>query len=111
MAGTLQHVALALTLVAVASIVEAQIAISANDNKVQNVNGVNTFIKNPPPDTITIIDLKASPPKAIAEIPVPNSVVGPPHSVAITPDEGLALVTQSMKNDPGDDKKQVPGTG
>ncbi len=36
---------------------------------------------------------------------MPTSVVGPPLSVAITPDESLALVTAAMKNE-GD--KQVP---
>jgi DNA-binding beta-propeller fold protein YncE len=35
-------------------------------------------------------------------------VVGPPLSVAITPDEGLALVTAAMKIDPADPKKQIP---
>jgi len=33
--------------------------------------------------------------------------VGPPFSVAITPDEGLALVTAAMKVDPSDPTKQV----
>jgi DNA-binding beta-propeller fold protein YncE len=88
--------------------VEAQIAISANDNKLVLVNGVATVVRNPAPDTVTIMDLKASPPRVIAEIPVPASVVGPPLSVAITPDESLALVTSAMKIDPADPTKQVP---
>ena len=33
------------------------------------------------------LDLKGGMPKVIAEIPVPASVVGPPVSVAISPDE------------------------
>jgi len=86
----------------------AQIAISANDNKVALVNGVSQVVQNPPPDTVTIIDLGASPPRVVAEIPVPASVVGPPVSVAITPDQGLALVTSAMKIDPNDRTKQVP---
>jgi DNA-binding beta-propeller fold protein YncE len=85
----------------------AQIAISANDNKVMLVNGAVQVVQNPAPDTITVIDLKANPPRAIAEIPVPASVVGPPFSVAITPDEGLALVTSAMKVDPADRTKTV----
>jgi DNA-binding beta-propeller fold protein YncE len=85
----------------------AQIAISANDNKVMLVNGAVQVVQNPVPDTITVIDLKANPPRAIAEIPVPASVVGPPFSVAITPDEGLALVTSAMKVDPADRTKTV----
>lgn len=45
---------------------------------------------NAAPDTVTIIDL------------------GPPMSVAITPDQGLALVTSSTKKDPADATKTVP---
>jgi DNA-binding beta-propeller fold protein YncE len=87
---------------------EAQLAVSANDNKVILVNGVSTVVRNPAPDTVTIFDLKASPPRTVAEIPVPASVVGPPLSAAITPDENLALVTSAMKIDPADPSKQVP---
>ena len=87
---------------------EAQLAISANDNKVALVNGVAQVVQNPAPDTITIISLSAPGPRVVAEIPVPTSVVGPPLSVAITPDEGLALVTSAMQIDPADKTKQIP---
>jgi DNA-binding beta-propeller fold protein YncE len=86
----------------------AQLAVSANDNKVVLVNGVSTVVQNPPPDTIAIIDLKQIPPKVLAEIEVPVSVAGPPLSVAITPDESLALVTAAMKINPDDPTKQIP---
>lgn len=95
----------ALTLVPLAA---AQLAVSANDNKLILVNGVATVVANPPPDTVAIIDLKQFPPKVLAEITAPTSVVGPPLSVAITPDEGLALVTAAMKIDPNDPTKQIP---
>jgi DNA-binding beta-propeller fold protein YncE len=86
----------------------AQIAVSANDNKVVLVNGAATVVPNPAPDTAAIIDLKQFPPKILAEIEVPASVVGPPFSVAITPDESLALVTAAMKIDPTDATRQIP---
>ena len=95
---------------AVAASASAQLAVSANDNKLVLVNGAATVVRNPPPDTVTVIDLKASPPRVLVEIDAPASVVGPPLSVAITPDEGLALVTSAMKIDPGDPTKQVPDT-
>jgi DNA-binding beta-propeller fold protein YncE len=88
--------------------VEAQLAISSNDNKVMLDNGVVKVVPNPAPDTATIIDLGATPPRVVAEIPVPGSVVGPPLNVAITPDQGLALITSAMKIDPADRTKQVP---
>ncbi|HEY7362936.1 MAG TPA: beta-propeller fold lactonase family protein [Methylomirabilota bacterium] len=85
----------------------AEIAVSANDNKVVNINGKVTVVSNPPSDTVAIIDLKASPPRVIGEVNAPVSVVGPPLSVAVTPDEGLALVTASSKVDPTDPTKQT----
>jgi DNA-binding beta-propeller fold protein YncE len=87
---------------------EAQLAVSSNDNKVRLDNGVNKVVPNAPPDTISIIDLAVSPPRMVAEIPVPGSVVGPPLSVAIAPDESIALVTSSTKIDPNDATKTVP---
>jgi DNA-binding beta-propeller fold protein YncE len=86
----------------------AQWAISSNDNKVILDNGVVKVVPDAAPDTVTIIDLGVTPPKVIAELPVPGSVVGPPMSVAVTPDQGLALVTSSMKKDPADATKTVP---
>jgi DNA-binding beta-propeller fold protein YncE len=86
----------------------AQIAVSSNDNKVNLVNGVVKIVADPKPDTVTILDLKTSPPKVIGELEAPGSVVGPPFSVAITPDEGLALITSSSKVDPADPTKTIP---
>jgi DNA-binding beta-propeller fold protein YncE len=93
---------------ALPSSAEAQLAVSSNDNKVTLDNGVVKVVPNPAPDTATIIDLGATPPRVVAEISVPGSVVGPPLSVAIAPDQGLALITSSMKIDPADRTKQVP---
>ena len=91
-----------------ASGANAQLALSANDGKAVLVDGVNTVPANPAADTVTVIDLGATPPKTVAEIPVPTSVVGPPSSVAIARDESFALVTGAMKLDPADPKKLVP---
>jgi DNA-binding beta-propeller fold protein YncE len=95
-------------LLTLASGAHAQIAVSANDNKVMLDNGVVKVVPNPAPDTVSIIDLKTSPPRVIAEVQAPVSVTGPPLSVAITPDESLALVTASNKVDPSDRTKQTP---
>jgi DNA-binding beta-propeller fold protein YncE len=99
-----------LVLFAIASIApaaSAQIAVSGNDNKVVNVNGVVKVVPNAPPDTVSVIDLKASPPRVIAEIQAPVSVAGPPLSVAVTLDESLAIVTASNKINPSDPTKQT----
>ncbi|HWB44169.1 MAG TPA: YncE family protein [Hyphomicrobiaceae bacterium] len=86
-------------------VADAQIAVSSNDNKVVNVDGANQIVQNPPADTATIIDLGVSPPRVLGEVQAPGSVVGPPQSVAIAPDESLALIVASTKVDPADPKK------
>jgi DNA-binding beta-propeller fold protein YncE len=101
-------IVLAIVLLLVPAAASAQLAVSSNDNKVMLDNGVNKVVPNAPPDTVTIIDLKVSPPRVVAEIAAPGSVVGPPLSVALTPDESLALVTSSTKLDPNDATKTVP---
>jgi DNA-binding beta-propeller fold protein YncE len=85
----------------------AQLAISANDAKVKLVDGKSEVQKSPPADTVTVIDLRANPPKVLAEINVPNSVVGPPTNVAISPKEDIALVSSNMMIDPADATKQI----
>ena len=88
----------------------AQLAVSANDNKAVLVDGVNSVPDNPAADTVSIIDLGAKPPKVIAEVKAPASVVGPPQSVAVSRDESYALVTGAMKLDPADPKNSSPMT-
>ena len=104
MKRTMIAVALAAAFAAPAS---AQIAVSANDGKVRLENGV---VKTTPnnPDTVAIIDMVARPPRLLHEIEVPTSIVGPPTSVAISPDRSIALVTANMKLDPADPSKQIP---
>jgi hypothetical protein len=72
----------------------------ANDGKVVLDNGVVKVVPNPAPDTVTIIDLGVTPPKVVAEIPVPGSVVGPPMSVAIrkTPSLGRRAVRRVIRS-------------
>ena len=86
----------------------AQLAVSANDGKAVLVDGVSSVPASPAADYVAIIDLNTSPPKVIAEIAAPASVVGPPQSVAVAGDETFALVTGAMKIDPADAKKTVP---
>lgn len=86
----------------------AQLAVSSNDTKVVNVEGVNRIVENPSPDNVTIVDLGVSPPRVIGQLNAPGSVVGPPQSVAVAPDESIALVAASTKIDPNDPKKTAP---
>lgn len=87
----------------------AQIAVSSNDHKVKQENGVTGNLDSPSPDSITILDLGQSPVKVVGTVAnVPGSVVGPPTSVVVTPDESLALVASSTIVDPADKTKTKP---
>jgi DNA-binding beta-propeller fold protein YncE len=82
--------------------------VSANDGKMVMLDGVPTVRKEPLPDTVSVIDLSGGTARIVAEIPAPASVVGPPTSVAVAPDESFALITGAMKVDPADPTKTVP---
>jgi YVTN family beta-propeller protein len=61
-----------------------------NDGKVQNLA--------PGKDAVTIVDIGTDPanPKIVTNLPLMNSVFGPPTNLAITPNGQLALVANSM---------------
>jgi len=80
----------------------AQLVVSANDAKMKLVDGVNTPVPNAPADTVTVIDLRGGQPRIVGEVKAPASVIGPPQSVAVAPDESIALVTNSSRIDPAD---------
>jgi DNA-binding beta-propeller fold protein YncE len=86
----------------------AELVASANDNRATLVNGATVIAQNPAPDSVTVLDLSASPPRRVAEVQAPASVVGPPFSVALTPDERLVLVTANQRVDPSDATKSIP---
>ncbi len=92
---------------ALSGVAHAEIAVSANDGKVKLVDGVVQVLKDGK-DTVSLIDLDATPPKIIAEIEAPTSVAGPPMSVAIGPKEDFALITGAMKINPADPTKTIP---
>jgi DNA-binding beta-propeller fold protein YncE len=106
----MKHLLLAgAALLALAAQPRAQLLLSANDNKVELVNGAVRTLREPLPDTLSVFDLSASPPALRAEIIVPTSVAGPPHSVAITPDERIALVTANQRPNPAEPGRLTPG--
>jgi DNA-binding beta-propeller fold protein YncE len=98
----------AAALVALSEPASADLAVTANDSHMVNVNGVSGAAKNAPPDTVSIIDVSAYPPKVAATVEVPASVVGPPLSIAIAKDESYAIVTAATKLDPQNADKIVP---
>lgn len=86
----------------------AQLALSGNDNKQVLENGTVRTLPNPAPDNVAILDLGATPPRIVATVEAPHSVVGPPLSVALTPDERLGLVASAQKIDPANPAAITP---
>ncbi len=87
---------------------QAQIAVIALENKVTLINGVATTVLDPKPDGAALLDLSATPPRLIAQIELPSAtVLGPPTTVAITPDESMALVSSGQRADAADKLKLV----
>jgi DNA-binding beta-propeller fold protein YncE len=86
----------------------AELAATANDSHSTNVDGVMGPAKNPPPDTVSIIDLAQYPPKVIGTVAAPTSVVGAPTSIWISPDESFVIVTAATKIEPQNPDRIVP---
>lgn len=86
----------------------AQIAVSANDHKMFWDNGQTRVVGNPSPDTVTVIDLGANPVRVLGQVNAPATVAGPPQTVAVSPDESIALVTSGQKIDPDNPSKTIP---
>src|SRR5258708_24068260 len=104
-------VALAVCLGAWSASVLAQRVIIGIDAKVfWDENGKPIF-SPPGKDSVTILDIsRPLDPKIVASLPLMNSVFGPPVNLAITPDESLALVANSMEwIQDGGAWKGVPG--
>jgi DNA-binding beta-propeller fold protein YncE len=93
---------------ALARPVAADLAVTANDSHSTNVDGVVGPAKNPPADTVSIIDVAQYPPKVIATVAAPASVVGAPTSIWISPDESFVIVTAATKIEPQNPDRIVP---
>src|SRR6185503_17312051 len=64
-------------------------------------------------DSVAVIDIGTDPlaPRTVVSLPLTNSIFGPPTNLAITPDEGLALVANSVNIvEEGGALKSVPDT-
>jgi DNA-binding beta-propeller fold protein YncE len=86
----------------------AEFLVVANDNKVVLVDGKVTVVEKPASDVIAVLDISQFPPTVVTEINAPATVLGPPLTVAVTPDQSLALVTGGSQINPKDPTKQAP---
>jgi hypothetical protein len=80
--------------------------LSVQDGRAQLVNGVAAV--GSAADTLAVISVADGKLALLHEVPVPTSLVGPPSSIAVSPDRKLALVSAATRLDPADSKKVVP---
>jgi len=75
-----------------------ELMIVGGDAKVSIDDNGNYVLSAPGNDVVSIIDIGTDPlaPRIIANLPLMNSIFGPPTNLAITPDESLALLANSM---------------
>jgi len=75
----------------------ADLMVVGNDQKVVfDAEGNRSFVA-PGKDTIVVVDLAGrESPRIVATFPLMNSIFGPPTNLAITPDERLAIVANSV---------------
>jgi DNA-binding beta-propeller fold protein YncE len=88
----------------------AQLLIVGNDEKI-TIDADGKQVRHPPgKDSVTILDIHdRAKPKIVATLPMINSLIGPPVNLAITHDQRLALVANSLEwQQDGDNWKDVP---
>ncbi len=75
-----------------------ELILVANDEKVLFDDAGQTVFLPPGKDTVSIVDIGTDPlaPRIVANLPLMNSVFGPPTNLEITPDGNLGLVANSM---------------
>ena len=76
---------------------EAQYLVSGNDEKRSWDETGRALTLPPGKDTVSIIDIRNRlEPRVIANLPLMNTIAGPPTSLAITPDNRLALIANGL---------------
>jgi DNA-binding beta-propeller fold protein YncE len=102
--------ALAVALVLWPLAAHAQLMIIGNDSKVTFDKTGTPVFSAPGKDSVTIVDIsKPEAPRIVASVPLMNSIFGPPTNLAITPDQKLAIVANSMEWEKDGEKwKPVP---
>ena len=90
---------------------QRELMIVANDEKQSWDATGKVMLSAPGRDSLSILDIGTDPlaPRIIANLPLPNTIAGPPVNLAITPDETLAIMANSLNVvDDNGVLKQVP---
>lgn len=96
-AGVAALLGLIIALFALSGPAHAQFLIIGDDNKLHWDDSGKKVYTEPGHDEVVIVDIRNPEEPTIAGLlPLMNTVVGPPTNLAITPDESLALVANSL---------------
>jgi DNA-binding beta-propeller fold protein YncE len=89
---------------------QAQIIISGNDEKATYTDAGQMIVGPPGKDTLSIIDIgNRANPRILATLQLINTLVGPPTNLAVTPDQTMAILVNSLDSvQDGDKWKIVP---
>ena len=107
---TAKTLALALALAFAPLAVSAEVMIIGLDDKI-TIDKNGKQVRRPPgKDTVAIVDISnPEAPKIVANLPLMNTIIGPPTNLAITPDQKLAIVANSVDlQKDGENWKDVP---
>jgi len=88
----------------------AQLMVIGNDEKVTWDDAGKLILMGPGKDTVSIVDISTpESPRIVSNLPLTNSIFGPPVNLAITSDERLAIVANPVNHVPdGTGWKFVP---
>lgn len=87
---------------------QAQLAVSIQDGKQVLDDGAQVVPARPGEDDAVLVDFTGAAPHVVGRAPVPASVIGPPRSVALTPDGRFAIITSARKISGADPTRIVP---
>jgi DNA-binding beta-propeller fold protein YncE len=74
-----------------------QVIVVGNDEKVTFDDRGQPVFLPPGKDNVTFVDMSnREMPVLIGTLPLPNSLIGPPTNVAVTPDQRLALISNAL---------------
>jgi len=80
-----------------ATLARAQYLVSGNDEKRSWDDNGKPIILPPGKDTVSIVDIRNRvEPRILANLPLMNTILGPSSSIAITPDNRLALIANGL---------------
>ena len=95
--GVRSTLALVMLLLVFPLAASAQLMIIGNDEKVTWDDSGKLVLMGPGKDTVSIVDISTpESPRIVSNLPLTNSVFGPPVNLAITPDERLAIIANSL---------------